>query len=104
MHLQQNCVIIILQALNIEENLMYHTVSELAKHIKTLIDAHWRLEKSEEDLTKDIREIFEDPMNCGLALRGMAFSATFEQRLGKKRAQFLKQLLNKIDPNKYHFV
>ena len=75
---------------------MYQTVSEIATDIKTLIDAHWRLEKREEDLTREIKEIFEEPIHCGLALRGMAFSATFEQRLGKKRSQFLKTILNQI--------
>lgn len=78
-------------------------MSELAKGVKTIIDAHWRLEKSKEDLVKEIKEIFEDPKHCGIALRGTAFSATFEQRLGKKRTQFLKDVLNQIDSQKFRF-
>ena len=83
---------------------MFHTVNELAKHIKSLVDAYWRLEIKEEALAKEIKEAFENPVCCGLALRGMTFSATFEQRLGKKRAKYLKQLLNQIDSNRFHFT
>lgn len=82
---------------------MYNTVSELAQGVKTIIDAHWRLEKNKEDLDREIKEIFEEPKHCGIALRGMAFSATFEQRLGKKRTQFLKDVLNQIDSQKFRF-
>lgn len=82
---------------------MYNTVNELATGIKTIIDAHWRLEKSKENLVEEIKGIFAEPKHCGIALRGMTFSATFEQRLGKKRTQFLKDLLNHIDPQKFHF-
>lgn len=82
---------------------MYNTVNELATEIKTIIDAHWRLEKSKENFVEEIEEIFAEPKHCGIALRGMMFSATFEQRLGKKRTQFLKVLLNQIDPPKFHF-
>ena len=83
---------------------MFHTVNELATHIKSLIDAYWRLDKSEQGLTKEIKEAFDNPVNCRLALRGMTFSATFEQRIGKKRTKYLKQLLNQIDSNRFHFI
>ena len=82
---------------------MYNTVSELAIVVKQIIDAHWRLEKSREALIQELREIFEDPKYCGIALRGTAFSPTFEQRLGKKRTRFLKEILNKIDSQKFRF-
>lgn len=82
---------------------MYNTVNELAAYVKGAIDAHWRLEKSKDDLLKEMKEIFEEPQHRGIALRGMAFSATFEQRLGKKRSRFLKDVLNQIDRKKFHF-
>ena len=82
---------------------MYNTVNELAEVVKRIIDAHWRLEKSKEELMNDLREIFAEPKYCGIALRGMAFSATFEQRLGKKRTRFLKEVLNQIDSQKFRF-
>lgn len=70
---------------------MYHTINELATYIEVAIDAYWRLEKNKDDLLKEMEEIFDEPKHCGIALRGMAFSATFEQRLGKKRSRFLKK-------------
>lgn len=82
---------------------MYNTVDELARVIKESIDAYWRLEKSQEDLQREIQEIFEQPKHCGIALRGTDFSATFGQRLGKKRSKFLKTILNQIDCEKFHF-
>lgn len=82
---------------------MYNTVNELTQAIKTIIDAHWRLEKSEEDLVKEITGIFGESKHCAIALRGKSFSATFEQRLGKKRTKFLKDVLNQIDPQKFRF-
>lgn len=78
-------------------------MSELAKAVKKIIDEHWCLEKSKDDLIREIKEIFEEPKHCGIALRGMAFSATFEQRLGKKRTQFLKDTLHQIDSLKFDF-
>lgn len=82
---------------------MYNTINELATIIKVAIDAYWRLEKNRDDLLKEIEEIFDEPKHCGIALRGMAFSATYEQRLGKKRSQFLKEMLNQINSEKFHF-
>ena len=83
---------------------MYSTVSDLSAEVKSLIDTYWRLEKSDDSLIEEIRAIFEQPQHCAIALRGMTFAPTFEQRLGKKRSRFLKEILNRIDPNKYHFV
>lgn len=82
---------------------MYNTVNELAVAIKESIDEYWRLEKSKEMLYREIKKIFEEPKHCGIALRGMDFSATFGQRLGKKRSIFLKSILNEIDCEKFHF-
>lgn len=70
---------------------MYNTVNEPATNIKIAIDAYWRLEKDRDDLLKEKEEVFEEPKHCGIALRGMAFSTTFEQRLGKKRVSFQKR-------------
>ena len=82
---------------------MYNTVNELSKYVKNAIDSHWRLETTEEEIISSISIVFSDVHNRGLAFRGNSFSATFERKLGIKRISFLKELLLRIDSNKYRF-
>lgn len=82
---------------------MYNTVNELSKDVKDIIDSHWRLETTEEEMIQSISSIFLDVHNRELAFRGNCFSATFERKLGMKRTILLKELLSKIDSKKYRF-
>lgn len=82
---------------------MYSTVNELSKYVKDVIDSHWRLETTEEEMISSISEIFLDVHNRELAFRGNSFSATFERKLGVKRTSLLKELLTRIDSKKYRF-
>lgn len=82
---------------------MYKTINELSAFVKKIIDSHWSLEMTEEEMIANISSIFSDIHNRELAFRGASFSPTFERKLGTKRSLLLKSLLVKIDSNKYKF-
>ena len=82
---------------------MYKTINELSVYVKEIIDSHWRLEMTEDEMISNITTVFSEIHNRELAFRGRAFAPTFERKLGIKRTSLLKTVLTKIDSEKYKF-
>ena len=81
--------------------MLYKNMNQMAQDIKILIDRYWKLEKRGAELKQQISLIFSYTENRGLAMRGPAFKAGFERKLGKKRIEELSGVLLSIDAQLY---
>lgn len=70
----------------------YKAAIVFAKDIKRLIDNHWKLIVSKEQLTKNIAILFSNTENRGLSIKKFNFSASFAKVLGKKCLLVLKAI------------
>lgn len=81
--------------------MLYKNMNQMAQDIKILIDRYWKLEITGAELKQQISLIFSYTENRGLAMRGPAFKAGFERKLGKKRIEELTGVLLSIDAQLY---
>ena len=82
--------------------MLYKNMNQMAQDIKFLIDRYWKLDLTGAELNQQISLIFSYTENRGLAMRGPAFKAGFERKLGKKRIEELSGVLLSIDAQLYH--
>ncbi|MFF3925388.1 TIGR04540 family protein [Paenibacillus lactis] len=77
---------------DLEIKLFYKTQRELASALNGIVDAYWENGLSEEDLIKNVLEIYAN--NTKKILKQNEFTTILKQQCGKRRLEVIERILH----------
>ncbi len=75
-----------------EIKLFYKTQRELAAVLNSIVDAYWENDLSEEDLIKNVLEVYTN--NTKKILKHNEFTTILKQQCGKRRLEVIGRILH----------